>query len=88
MNQISSNEGKKLINILDFSPKELFNSFEGKELLEELKNNYEFDYDDNIFQVESLFSSTFFNLFPFYQMSIKTILQSINPTNNIKFVLI
>ena len=84
VNQISSNEGKKLINILDFSPKELFNSFEGKELLEELKNNYEFDYDDNIFQVESLFSSTFFNLFPFYQMSIKTILQSINPTNNIK----
>lgn len=84
LNQISSNEGKKLINTLNFTPKEIFNSFEGKELLEELKKNFEFENSDNIFQIEALFSSTFFNLFPFYQMSIRTILQSINPTNNIK----
>ena len=84
MNQISTNEGKKLINLFNLSCQEIFNSFEGKELCEEFKKHFKLEEDENIFQIESLFSPIFFNLFPFYQMSIKTILDSLNPTNNIK----
>ena len=83
INQLSSKEGKKLLNLLSISQKEIFCSFEEKEIFEELRNKYNLE-DENIFQIESLFSSILFDLFPFYQMSIKTILQSINPSNNLK----
>ena len=84
VNQISTTEGKTLINLFNLTCQEIFNSFEGKELLEEFKRNFKLEEDENIFQIESLFSPIFFNLFPFYQMSIKAILDSLNPANNIK----
>ena len=83
VNQFSSKEGKKLITFLKLPQQEIFSSFEEKELFEELRNELELD-DENIFQLESLFSSNLFELFPFYQMSIKTILKSLNPSNNLK----
>ena len=84
VNQISTTEGKKLINLFNLTCQEIFSSFEGKELLEEFKRNFKLEEDENIFQIESLFSPIFFNLFPFFQMSIKAILDSLNPANNIK----
>ena len=84
VNQISTTEGKKLINLFNLTCQEIFNSFEGKELLEEFKRNFKLEEDENIFQIESLFSPIFFNLFPFFQMSIKAIMDSLNPANNIK----
>ena len=83
INQFSSKEGKKLISILKIPQQEVFSSFEEKELFEELRNELDLE-EENVFQLESLFSSNLFELFPFYQMSIKTILKSLNPSNNLK----
>ena len=84
INQFSSKEGKKLIAILKIPQKEVFSSLEEKELFEELRNELNLEEEETVFHLESLFSSNLFELFPFYQMSIKTILKSLNPSNNLK----
>ena len=84
VNQFSSKEGKNLITVLKIPQKEAFNSLEEKELFEELSNELNLEEEESVFHLESLFSSILFELFPFYQMNIRTILKSLNPSNNLK----
>ena len=65
------------------SEKKMFFSLEEKELKEEYKLKFNHE-KETIFKIESLETNTFFELFPFYQISIQDIIKSLNPSDNKK----
>jgi hypothetical protein len=81
---MSINDIHKLISSIKISQSEIFTSFEEKELFEEIRNKFKINNENYTFTIESLLTNYFFELFPFYQMDIKSILKSMNPSRNIK----
>jgi hypothetical protein len=81
---MSINDVHKLISSIKISQSEIFTSFEEKELFEEIRNKFNIKNENYTFTIESLLTNYFFELFPFYQMDIKSILKSMNPSRNIK----
>jgi len=69
---------------LKFKEKKIFFSLEEKELKEEFKKKYNIPEKETTFRIESISSNAFFELFPFYQISIKDIKRSLSPSDNKK----
>ena len=84
ISRMSIQESRKLITKIKAKQNDLFTSFEEKELFEELRLKFDIKNENYNFKLESIFTSDFFELFPFFQMSIRTILRSINPARNLK----
>jgi hypothetical protein len=87
INRISAasiKDSEKIKTMFTVSQNEIFNSIEEKEIYEELKHKFHLNNEIYIFKIESLLSSELFELFPFYQMKISTIIKSLNPARNIK----
>ena len=84
ISRMSIQESRKLITKIKAEQNDLFTSFEEKELFEELRLKFDIKNENYTFKLESLLTSDFFELYPFFQMSIRTILRSINPARNLK----
>lgn len=85
------NQDSSIIPSLKFGLSSLINTLQEKDFkkafkrkykaqLEKLSNN--FDEKNIEFKIESLFSKSLIHIFPFYQMTIKDLLKSVDPTNN------
>ena len=83
VSRISINNIKKIKPSIKLSQNDVFTTIEEKELLEELNNKLKIK-GQYTYKIESLFTSELFELFPFYQMKINSIIKSLNPTRNIK----
>ncbi len=83
MSRISKLNSSNLIKSKKFNEHEIFYSLEEKELKEEFKNKFKKE-KETIFKIESLEANSFFELFPFYQISIKDIKKSLIPFDNKK----
>ena len=81
---VSIKDSEKIKTVLTVSQDEIFNSIEEKEIYEELKHKFHLKNEIYKYKIESLLSSELFELFPFYQMKISTIIKSLNPARNIK----
>ena len=81
--RLSIKESKRMKSLLKLSENDIFTSIEEKEIYEGLKNKFNLKNETYTYKIESLFSSELFELFPFYQMKINTIINSLNPTINI-----
>ena len=86
INRMSILDSKKLKPSLKYKNNDLISSIEEKELYEELKCIYnpKEKNKNNNYKIENLFSSELFELFPFFQMNINSIINSLEPTKNIK----
>ena len=85
ISRISKLNSNNIISSLKLSEKQIFYSLEEKELREEFKMKFSNEKDTK-FNIESLTSNSFFELFPFYQMSIQDILKSLSPSDNKKII--
>ena len=83
MSRISKLNSSNLIKSKKFNEHEIFYSLEEKELKEEFKNKFKKE-KETIFKIESLEANSFFELFPFYQISIQDIKKSLIPFDNKK----
>ena len=77
-------DSKKIKSFLKFSDYTIFYSISEKELYEELKNKFDLKNEKHQFHIENIFPSKLFELFPFYRMNINSILNSLDPSKNIK----
>ena len=84
ISRMSIQESRKLITKIKAEQNDLFTSFEEKELFEELRLKFDIKNENYTFKLESILTSDFFELFPFFQMNIRTIIRSINPARNLK----
>ena len=86
ISRMSFQESKKMITQINLKQNDLFTSFEEKELFEELRHKFDIknENENYTFNLESILTSDFFELFPFFRMTIRTILRSINPARNLK----
>jgi hypothetical protein len=85
ISRISKLNSNNIISSLKLSEKQIFFSLEEKELKEEFKIKFSNEKDTK-FNIESLTSNSFFELFPFYQMSIQDIIKSLSPSDNKKII--
>ena len=83
MSRISKLNSSKINSSMKFNENKIFFSLEEKELREEFKAKFNYEQEAT-FKIESLSSNSFFELFPFYQLSIKDIKKSLYPSDNIK----
>ena len=83
MSRISKLNSSKITSSMNFSDSKIFFSLEEKELREEFKAKFN-NEKDATFKIESLSSNSFFELFPFYQISIQDIKKSLYPSDNTK----
>ena len=90
INALSKINQKELLHSFKVGSNLLFQSLEEKEYKEQFKESNNLDENfitkkkSNLFIIESYFSEEFFSLFPFYQISINDILNSLNPLYNKK----
>ena len=84
ISRISKFNSTNIISSLKFKENKIFISLEEKELREEFKKKFDYSEKDINFKIESLSSMAFFELFPFYQISIKDIQKALNPSDNKK----
>ena len=90
INQLSKINQKELRNVLKINSEILFQSIEEKEyknkfkINNKIKEEFFLNEKDNLFHIESYFTEELFLIFPFYQITIKDILNSLNPLFNIK----
>ena len=84
ISRISILDSKKIKSCLKFTSDIIFCSVEEKELYEEIKNQFHINNKIINFKIENLFLSELFELFPFYQMNINSIIASLEPSRNIK----
>ena len=84
ISRISRLNSSNIYASMKFKEKEIFISLEEKELREEFKKKYDYSGKEENFKIESLSSNGFFELFPFYQISIQDIQKSLNPSDNKK----
>ena len=84
ISRISKLNSKSLNNFIKFKENQIFFSLEEKELKEEFKKKFNLTEQETTFKIESLSSDAFFELFPFYQISIQDIIKSLNPSDNKK----
>ena len=83
MSRISKLNSSNLIKSKKFNESEIFYSLEEKELKEEFKIKFKKE-KETIFKIESLEANSFFELFPFFQISIQDIKKSLIPSENNK----
>ena len=84
ISRISKLNSSSIITFLKFKENKIFYSLEEKELREEFKKKYDLSENEIIFNIESLQHNAFFELFPFYQISIQDIKKALNPSDNKK----
>ena len=84
LSRISKLDSKKIKPSLKFNNFNVFSTIEEKELYEELKSNFNAKNEKYFFKIENLFSSELYEPYKFYQMKYNSILNSLNPSNNIK----
>ena len=77
-------ESKKIKSYLKLSNYNMFYSIREKELYEELKSIFNIKNEKHEFIIENILASKLFELFPFYQMNINLIINSLEPSKNIK----
>lgn len=83
MSRISKLNSSKIASSMKFNESKIFFSLEEKELKEEFKAKFN-NEQEAAFKIESLSANSFFELFPFYQLSIKDIENSLYPSDNTK----
>ena len=83
MSRISKINSSKIISSMKFNESKIFYSLEEKELREEFKAKFNYEKEAS-FKIESLSSNSFFELFPFYQISIQDIKKSLFASDNTK----
>ena len=84
ISRISKINSSSITPFLKYKENKIFFSLEEKELKEEFKQKFNFLEQEATFKIESLSSNAFFELFPFYQISISDIIKSLNPSDNRK----
>jgi hypothetical protein len=77
-------DSKKIKPYLKLSNYNMFYSLREKELYEEIKSIFNIKNEKHEFIIENIFASKLFELFPFYQMNINLIINSLEPSKNIK----
>ena len=77
-------DGNKIKSYLKMANYNMFYSIKEKELYEELKSIFNFKNEKHEFIIENIFATKLFELFPFYQMNINLIINSLEPSKNIK----
>ena len=85
ISRISIIDSKKLKTSIKASSDDIFISLEEKDLFEEFKLKYGFKNADIDYKIESMFSESFFEVIPFYQLKIDDIIKALIPTYNKKF---
>jgi len=84
LNRKSILNSKKINSFFKFSNNTIFYSITEKELYEEFKSNSNLKNEKFDFKIENLFASDLFELFPFYQMNINSIINSLEPSRNLR----
>ena len=84
ISRISIMDSNNIISSIKTTNNKIFYSLEEKELYEELKNKHNLNEESYELKIESILPQYFFELFPFYQLKINSIMKSINPTQNLK----
>ena len=84
ISRISKMNSSNIIPSVKFKDNKIFFSLEEKELKEEFKKKFNFSEKDSTFKIEALSPMAFFELFPFYQISIQDIKKALNPSDNKK----
>ena len=86
MNILSKLNEKKFIINASFNQGEIFQSIEEKEFRENFKKFHNLkDVNYIKFNIENIFNEILFELYPFYQISINDIIESLNPILNKNF---
>ena len=84
ISRISKMNSSSVIPFMKFKENKIFFSLEEKELKEEFKKKFNLSEKETTFKIEALSAMAFFELFPFYQISIQDIIKSLNPSDNKK----
>ena len=84
INRFSTINRQGIISNLQVKQSEIFASFEEKELFTEFNHKFNLNNEDYFFNIESLLTPYFFEIFPFLQMDIRSITSSIEPSKNLK----
>ena len=84
ISRISMLDSKKIQTSLKVSSNEIFLSLEEKDLLEEFKVKYGFKSSNIEFKIESMFSESFFEVLPYFQLKIVDIIKALIPSYNKK----
>ena len=84
ISRISMMDSKKIQTSLKVSSNEIFLSLEEKDLLEEFKVKYGFKSSYIEFKIESMFSESFFEVLPYFQLKIVDIIKALIPSYNKK----
>ena len=84
INRKSIINSKKINTFFKFASNSIFYSIIEKELYEEFKTSFNIKNEKYDFKIENLFASDLFELFPFYQMNINSIINSLEPSRNLK----
>ena len=86
LSRMSIKDIRKIKPSIKIMQNAIFTSIEEKEIFEELKRKLDLKNEKYTYKIESLFSSQLFELFPFYQMKINSILRALNPSRNINII--
>ena len=73
-------DSNKMPTSLKVSGDKIFLSLEEKDLLEEFKVKYGFKSSDIEFKIESMFSESFFEVLPYFQLKIVDIIKALIPS--------
>ena len=84
VSRISKINSSSIVQFMKFKDNKIFFSLEEKELKEEFKKKFKYEKKDSNFKIEALSAMAFFELFPFYQISIQDIKKALNPSDNKK----
>ena len=84
ISRISKINSLSIIPSKKFKENQIFFSLEEKELKEEFKKKFNLSKKETTFKIEALSANAFFELFPFYQISIQDIKKALNPSDNKK----
>ena len=84
ISRISFIDSKKIKTSLKLNNNDIFVSLEEKDLSEEFKLKYGFDNSDLDFKIESMFSDSFSEIVPFFQLKIDDIIKALIPSQNKK----
>ena len=84
ISRISFIDSKKIKTSLKLNNSDIFVSLEEKDLSEEFKLKYGFDNSDLDFKIESMFSDSFSEIVPFFQLKIDDIIKALIPSQNKK----
>ena len=85
INRLSELDSKNLIQHIIKNKDDLFSTAEERHLLEEITKKYLTSKKDKFyFHIEALFHSPLFEIFPFYQLKLDDILNSLLPSKNME----